>query len=54
MNLNNIVWTAVVAVVLVISSAVSALFNTSLGDALALSFGLGSITFATLSARDRR
>ncbi len=54
MDLSKVVWTAVVAVALVIASAVSAFSNNSLGDSLALSFGLGAITFATLSARDRR
>ena len=54
MDLSKLVWTAIVAVALVTASVVSTLFNSSMGDALTLAFGLGSITFATLSARDRR
>lgn len=54
MDLSKVVWTAVLAVVLVVASVVSSFSNSPLGDSLALSFGLGAITFATLSARDRR
>ena len=54
MDLSKIVWTAVIAVGLVVASFVSAMANSSLGDSLTLSFGLGAITFATLSARDKR
>lgn len=54
MDLSKVVWTAVVAVALVVASAVSALSDSPLGGSLTLSFGLGAITFATLSARDRR
>jgi hypothetical protein len=51
MKLNNLVWTAVIALALAVLSVVSAFFNDL---AYALAFGLASITSATLSARERK
>lgn len=54
MDLKNVVWTAVISMVLAVGSVVAGLQNSAGGDSLALSLGLSSIALATLSARDKR
>ena len=51
MKLENIVWTAVVALALGLASVVSAFMNQ---ETLTLGFGLSSVTSALLSSRERR
>lgn len=51
MKLENIVWTAVIALVLGLATLVSAFQGES---TLTLGFGLSAVTSALLSARERR
>jgi len=50
MDLNRIVWTAVVSMALAVGSVIAGIR----GDNLTLALGLSSIALATLSARDKR
>ena len=51
MNTNNIVWTAVVSLVLGLGCLVAGYQD---NDSMALAFGLTAIASATLSAREKR
>jgi hypothetical protein len=51
MNTNNIVWTAVVSLVLGLACLVAGYQG---NDSMALAFGLTAVASATLSAREKR